>query len=297
LTVSSSPPDTTPPSLSASHAADGQNGWNVSSPVTETVTASDGGSGLAGTPSCTVDGSAVSLAPAGSGSWTFVVSSDGSHAVACSASDNAGNEGGTEDTVKIDTAGPDIALSNPLGGASYILGSFQAASYSCSDGTSGLASCEGPVANGAGIDTSSVGSHTFDVSAADNAGNSNKASATYTVGYALSGFRSPIDNMPTVNTGKAGRTYPLKWQLRDANDHYLGSLSAVASITYRSASCVDFSGSTDGLETEATGGTSLRYDSTANQYVYNWATPGKGCYVLSVKLNSGQVLSAAFKLS
>jgi hypothetical protein len=57
------------------------------------------------------------------------------------------------------------------------------ASYSCTDelGGSGVASCNGPVASGAPIDTATAGTHTFTVNAADVEGNPASDSATYTV--------------------------------------------------------------------------------------------------------------------
>ena len=57
------------------------------------------------------------------------------------------------------------------------------ADYSCADeaGGSGIASCVGTVADGAPVDTSTLGEHTFTVDASDNAGNSTSRSVTYTV--------------------------------------------------------------------------------------------------------------------
>jgi hypothetical protein len=90
--------------------------------------------------------------------------------------------------------------------------------------------------------------------------------------HTFGGFLQPVDNPPTINAGRAGRTYPVKFQIRDENGTLVTSLAEVSSIRSKAVSCGSFSGDpSDALETTtATGDTSLRFED--DQFVYNWKT-------------------------
>ncbi len=121
---------------------------------------------------------------------------------------------------------------------------------------------------------------------------------TFTPFYTLNGFLPPANNLPTVNTGKAGRTYPIKWQMKDANDNYVTNLNVLKSVTYKSTSCEEFtSDPSESIDSASAGGTELRYDSTANSFVYNWKSPEiPGCYTLFVTFDNGQTIPGNFSL-
>ena len=81
-----------------------------------------------------------------------------------------------------DTTDPTVVVSTPPAGAVYARNRVVNADYSCADtGSSGLASCEGTVADGHAIDTATLGAHTFTVTASDHSGNTTEVNRTYTV--------------------------------------------------------------------------------------------------------------------
>ncbi|TMG06057.1 MAG: hypothetical protein E6I02_08920 [Chloroflexi bacterium] len=133
------------------------------------------------------------------------------------------------------------------------------------------------------------------------AANYNTATKTVYINvvYTFIGFLAPVDNPPTVNVGNPGRTYPVKWQLKDANGNYVSDLGSFASLQYTSVSCGGFNlNLSDPLDTTATGGAVLRYDATANQFIYNWQTPttSNACYVLTLTLKDGTTHIADFQM-
>ena len=80
-----------------------------------------------------------------------------------------------------DNVAPSATIAAPLEGGQFRQNSQQLADYSCADVGLGVESCVGNVADGAAIDTSKIGSHTFTVTATDNAGNKTATSVQYVV--------------------------------------------------------------------------------------------------------------------
>jgi cysteine-rich repeat protein len=119
--------------------------------------------------------------------------------------------------------------------------------------------------------------------------------------YGFTGFLQPVDNLPIVNLGKAGRTYPVKWQLPLCSGGYVSRLNAVLynPLRIRQVNC-DTNASLDTLETETPGSSGLTYDVTSNEYHYNWQTSStylNRCYDLLLELDNGTTQVARFKFT
>ncbi len=254
--------------------------------VTLTCKASDLGSGLANaadaifTLSTTVaDGEETDNA------------STGSHEVA----DALGHTSvaGPISGIKVDRKSPTITWSAGAGSDFYFGDQVTAPTCTAADGGSGV--------NGgctvSGFSTA-VGTHTVTATATDKVGNVGTSSLTYTVrAWTLDGFYKPVDMGGVVNTVKAGSTVPLKFNVFKGSERLTSNIGATFSA--KKVTC----GSTpvtDAIEEfTTTGSTSLRYDTTSQQWIQNWATPKSGagsCYRVTMTTADGTTISADFKL-
>ena len=270
--------DKTAPTISAAAttAPNGTNGWYTGN-VTVRFTCADGtGSGIP-TSACPAD---------------QVLSTDGT-AVASTAqtvTDAAGNTSAASNvvTVKIDKTAP--TLSPAVSPNPVLLNGTATVTSGAADALSGLASqsCGALVTN-------SVGAKSVTCTATDNAGNSNSATATYNVIYNWSGFFQPADNLPTLNSVKAGSAIPVKFNL--AGNQGL-SIFAAGYPSSQKITCDTNAPLDDIEETSTAGNSSLNYDAGSNQYNYVWKTDkawAGTCRQLIVKLIDGTEHKANFK--
>ncbi|MDQ3929441.1 MAG: PxKF domain-containing protein, partial [Chloroflexota bacterium] len=284
--------DQTAPTINGSRTpAANANGWN-NSPVTVSFSCADATSGISAPGGCT---SPMVLNTEGTG-----------QSVIGTAIDNAGNTANaTVDQINIDLTKPLLTLpGNTAVNASGLSGAVVTYSTSASDPLSGFAggstttlTCVRSDAQ-TGFTFAPGTTTTITCSATDLAGNTATGSFTVTVNpFYFQGFFQPIDNGDVWNTIKGGQTVPVKWKLF----LYQGGpeITTTDSVApgwpkYVASACT--TSPQDAVETTGTGSTTLRYDTTGKQFIYNWQTPaGSGCYRLDVKFTDGRTYSAQFK--
>ena len=267
--------DTTPPVITATLSPatpDGTGGW-YKTPVTVTWTVVDNESAISSRSGC--DSTTVSTDTTGT-------------TLTCTAT-SAGGTSSQSVTVKVDVTRP--ALSPVLSSTGpVLLGGTLTVTPNATDATSGVASssCTAP-------DTSSVGNKTLTCAATDNAGNTQTVTVPYNVVYAFRGFLAPVDNLPIVNTAKAGSAIPLKFSL--SGNQGLGILAAGSPTVIRyTCAAGGPSGDLGALATFSNSG--LQYDVTSDTYNYVWKTSSAmvGCYQVDVKLIDGTSHVANFQL-
>lgn len=141
---------------------------------------------------------------------------------------------------------------------------------------------------------STYGAYTVTVYVTDKDGGVGSASVGHTVIFNFTGFFSPVDNLPTVNSVKAGQSIPVKFSLGGNK-----GLNIFAAGYPKSAkvACGAMAPLEDIKQTANPGNSSLSY-SSGGQYNYGWKTEkawAGTCRLLIVTFVDGTTQYAMFK--
>ena len=156
----------------------------------------------------------------------------------------------------------------------YILNQSVPVSWSATDDISGLDNTKtaATVPSGNPIDTKSIGTKQFTVTATDNAGNTTTKNITYTVVYKFGGILQPI-NPDGSGSHKLGSTIPVKFQLTDANN--ISVSTAQATLFYAKVTNNVLGDTYEAISTgKDNTGNYFRYE--GNHYSFNLSTKNTG---------------------
>jgi hypothetical protein len=282
IKVTYTPPDTTAPTLELPPDITEEAKNADGAVVSYTVTATDDRD-----PSPTIE-----CTPA-SGS-TFKI---GTTPVNCTATDKAGNEAeGSFNVIVQDTIKPVIQVTGTISDGQQIYFGDVPSAPTCTatDSGSGVTSA-GCTVSGYGT---KVGPQTLTFTATDNAGNTATQTIKYTVvAWTIKGFYQPVDMNGVENAARGGSTIPLKFEVFKGTTELTATSAIVTPLKATRVTC-DAGATIDDIEALATGGTVLRYDATAGQFIYNWQTPKQPntCYHVTVTTQDGSSIVAEFRL-
>lgn len=187
--------------------------------------------------------------------YPLPTSQPGTFSFTVDAFDAAGNHGSATVGYRVvDRTPPQITITSPADGSSYLLGDAITARYSCHDDVDGSrVNCKASA-----LDTF-VGTHVFRVDSVDSSGNASFATATYSVRYPFDGFYSPLVAEPGTASVRAGDVVPVKFSL--GGDR---GLDVVSRAAWRPC------GATTNDSSAASG--SVGYSAGPGRYTFMWQT-------------------------
>lgn len=206
--------DTTPPTAMSPSPSPTANaaGWNTTD-VTVTWNWSDAETGL--------DPANCPASSTSSGEGAALL-------LSASCTDNAGNVGSANVTVKVDATAPTVTCAAP---PTFVLGRTPTSGLAATVADSLSGPAESPVTAPVGADdVDEPGSFSTQLTGSDVAGNTATAECGFTVGYDFGGFLQPIPQ----SSYKRGSTIPVRFQLGDAS----GVLSDADAAALLSPTCL-----------------------------------------------------------
>jgi hypothetical protein len=216
------------------------------------------------------------------------------HAVSCSASDVAGNiaTGGFNVTVQ-DTTAPAITKNDDM--TVHPTGNNTAIATwtdpTASDTVSGTTTVECAPPSGSSFTV--LGPKVVTCSTKDERNNASSSTFNVNVTYDKSGFFSPVDNLPVVNTVNSGQAIPVKFGLGGNQGLQIFEAGYPRSVAIGcTATLID-----PIEETMTAGNSSLTYDTGTQRYHYVWKTEKSWagtCRQLQLKFIDGSTMTANF---
>jgi Tol biopolymer transport system component len=277
--------ETVPPVTTAALSAQpNAAGWHKAN-VTVTLTATDnaGGSGVQSIIYSATGAQPIAQTTVNASTAAVTITSEGTTTINYRARDAYGNvESFKSVTIKLDKTAPAINITAPTATV-YTIGRAVTASFQCTDTVSGPSSCAGSVANGAALNTASVGAQTFTVNAADTAGNTAQKSVSYKVAY---GINPQFDQ---TKANKSGSTIPIKLELVDA----AGVNRSAANIVVTAIGIVQVSNNAPGvLQDPGNSNPDFNFRYAGGQYQFNLKTTGyaAGTYRLDFQVAGDPVM-------
>lgn len=129
-------------------------------------------------------------------------------------------------------------------------------------------------------------------------------SGTFSISYPWSGFLQPIDD-PIATPGispsifKAGSTVPVKFKLKNSGGQVVQATVLPQWLTPTKGAALTGTIDEPVYSDPATTGSTYRWDSTSQQYIYNWSTKGFTpgyWYKIYAKLDDGTIKSVTVGL-
>jgi hypothetical protein len=112
--------------------------------------------------------------------------------------------------------------------------------------------------------------------------------------FPFSGFFQSIDNLPTVNSVKAGQAIPVKFSLggNHGSDIFAAGYPQSQAVACSAGTPLD-----DVEQTVTASASSLIYDASTDVYTYVWKTEKSwtGCRLFRIQLTDGTIKTAMFQ--